>query len=303
MSNTLSDRIINIQKVLKISQTGSFDLDTCNAFESYVSMKPVLGNDLLDHKKAIQKVVGIKGKDIDGIYGPVTITKIENYLTTELPEIPDKASLITTISGLDMILKYEITSEVNYTANLDTPKWPGGESGITIGIGYDLGFATSVKLKNDWHMLSDSKLKSLSTVVGKKGADAKKALTKSITNIVISIKDAKDVFYTVSLSEYAKKLRNIYPGVEKLPAGAQSALLSLIYNRGDSLKGDSRKEMANIVQLVKDKNLSQIATEIRSMKRLWKDSGLTGLLKRRDQEAEMIENASYFIAPEDYVFV
>jgi hypothetical protein len=29
-------------------------------------------------------------------------------------------------------------------------KWPGGGSGITIGIGYDLGFVTVDQFESDW---------------------------------------------------------------------------------------------------------------------------------------------------------
>jgi len=303
MSNTLADRIKTIQKNFKVDQSGVFDLNTCIAFEKLIDMKPVLGTDVLVHRKGIQKAIGLKGSDLDGIFGPVTITKIENYLSTKLPDLPLGASLIVSKNGLDQILNFEISSESNYTKNLSSPSWPGGESGITIGIGYDLGFCTVDKLKKDWSMLTDTKLKVLSTATGKKGIDAKKTLGKSIKSIIISLEDAKEVFYTVSLEEYAMKVRNIYPGVQELPGDAQTALLSLVYNRGENLKGDSRKEMANIVQLVKDKNLPGIAGELRSMKRMWKDKGLPGLLKRREQEAVMAENASYFIAIEDYIFV
>src|SRR5438067_11642326 len=58
----------------------------------------------------------------------------DGYTSRMLGPISDKAR--------DLIFKFE---------DLDQPgEWPGGESGVTIGIGYDLGFATSEQFKADW---------------------------------------------------------------------------------------------------------------------------------------------------------
>ena len=47
----------------------------------------------------------------------------------------------------DLIFKFE---------DLDQPgEWPGGESGVTIGIGYDLGQASRSKISADWSSLVD----------------------------------------------------------------------------------------------------------------------------------------------------
>ena len=73
---------------------------------------------------------------------------------------------------------------------------------------------------------------------------------------------AREVFYVSTLPRYAKDTRGIYPGVENLPADAQGALLSLVYNRGSKLTGDTRKEMKEIVALVAAKNLNGIAAQI-----------------------------------------
>jgi len=64
----------------------------------------------------------------------------------------------------------------------------------------------------------------------------------------------------------------------------------LVFNRGTSLKGDSRKEMVNIKNLIPKKDYKKIAKEFRSMKRIWIGKGLDGLIERREAEANMIEN-------------
>ena len=76
--------------------------------------------------------------------------------------------------------------------------------------------------------------------------------------------------------------------MEQLHPNAQAALLSLVYNRGTSLSGPHRTEMAAIKELVVQKDYKGISQQIRSMKRLWENKGLDGLLKRRDDEARLV---------------
>ncbi|QQR97778.1 MAG: hypothetical protein IPK18_13225 [Sphingobacteriales bacterium] len=81
-------------------------------------------------------------------------------------------------------------------------------------------------------------------------------------------------------------------------------MLSIVYNRGSSLVGTGRTEMKNIVPLVKTKDLKEIAKEIRSMKRIWENNPNTrGLLIRREAEAVLVEQANFFLMPEDYIII
>ena len=56
------------------------------------------------------------------------------------------------------------------------------------------------------------------------------------------------------------------------------------------MKGSTREEMRRIRALVPQKDYQGIADEIRSMKRLWANKGLQGLLKRREAEAKLVES-------------
>ena len=161
-----------------------------------------------------------------------------------------------------------------------------------------------LKFTNDWkNVLSTIDFNKLSTTIGKKGDNAKDALSNSIKNIVITWEQALEVFYTKSMPKYAKSTRNIYPGIEKLPPDAQGAILSLVYNRGESLANtDRRKEMRNLVGLIANGNLNKIANKIRAMKRLW-TSAQRGLWIRRDAEADLVENATYFMQTDELIFV
>lgn len=170
-----------------------------------------------------------------------------------------------------------------------TPGWPGEQSGVSIGIGYDLGYTTADVFKADWvEVLTAKQIKILLPVVGLKGAKAKAAL-KKLDDVKIPIKGGEKVFFERSLPKYIVLTENAFPGIGDLPPDAQGALVSLVYNRGTSMTGESRKEMKEIRDLIPKKDLTGIAAQIRSMKRLWDPE--SGLIKRREDEAKMIEKS------------
>ncbi|HYE96984.1 MAG TPA: hypothetical protein VD962_12320 [Rubricoccaceae bacterium] len=248
-----------------------------------------------DRIKAIQRRLGVPP---DGLLGPVTLTRIEALLDRALPPPPPpdppatpEANLVVSTRGLDRLVAFEISSEAYYKSRLVHPVWPGGASGVTIGIGYDLGFNTAAQIEKDWRgRVSDADLASLLTVAEKKG-DVAKAALPGVRHVEVPFEPAKAVFYTATLPRYARLTRQAFPGVEALPADAQAALLSLVYNRGASLTGDARREMREIRDLVPQKNLAGIASKFRAMKRLWDPAKLPGLHKRRDDEAALVAGA------------
>ena len=252
--------------------------------------------------KSIQRRLGLKD---DGILGPVTLTRIESILDDVLgPEgSQPEHSLVVTRRGLDQIAQFEISSEGFYRRNLARPTWPGGASGITIGIGYDLGYNSRAQIIRDWGgKLSDEELGELVAVAGKKG-EAAEAVLSTVDHIKIPFEVAKEVFYTATLPRFARITRKAYPGIEALPADAQAMLLSLVFNRGGKMSGTRRKEMKAIQPLVIQKDLDGIAREIRAMKRLWNVSLLPGLHARRDEEARMIAGAERAYDPSEFVLV
>jgi len=175
---------------------------------------------------------------------------------------------------------------------LDQPgKWPGASSGITIGIGYDLGFSTAEQFEEDWSpFLGGDEIERLKTAIGISGDDAKQ-IASQFSDIRINRADAEEVFKTRTLPLYGARTEAAFPGVDQLPAAAQGALVSLVFNRGAGMNGDSRREMRAVRDAVAEGNLQEIADQIRSMKRLWEGKNLGGLLKRRDAEADLVESA------------
>ncbi len=167
--------------------------------------------------------------------------------------------------------------------------WPGGASGITIGVGYDLGYVTVDQFESDWGpYLAPNALAQLKTAIGKTSIAAKNRAPQ-FAGIKVKPADAEVVFLKRTLPLHALRTEQAFPGVDQLPEDAQGALLSLVFNRGTSMVGERRTEMRAIRDAVPKKDLAEIAKQLRSMKRLWIGKGLDGLLKRREAEAKMVE--------------
>lgn len=298
----LSTRIKAIQLKLNLSPSGIYDLVTlttlCSSME--ISIENNKSSDITYLAKSIQRFLNCSA---DGILGPISTTRIENYISTKLPTLPSGATLLVSKSSMEMLISFEVSSKAMYDKLYQKPIWPGGESGITVGIGFDIGFNTKSTVAEAFGQLVDSTtLEVLQSVAGITGQNAKNKLA-TLPNIKITFDIALQVFYTHTIPAFAQRTRKLYPGIEKLPPDAQGALLSLIYNRGTSISGDSRREMKNIIHWVAEKNLVEIANEIRNMKRIWKNKNLPGLLTRRDKEADMVANANFNILPENVIFV
>ena len=169
-------------------------------------------------------------------------------------------------------------------------RWPGGSSGITLGIGYDLGYVIMDQFESDWGpYLTSAQLNRLRDAVGKRGIAARNRAVQ-FGDIKIKRKDAETVFLERNIPLYALRTEMTFPGITELPPDAQGALVSLVFNRGTSMEGDRRSEMRAIRTAVAKGNLQEIAKQLRSMKRLWANKGLDGLLRRRDEEAKLVES-------------
>ena len=87
---------------------------------------------------------------------------------------------------------------------------------------------------------------------------------------------------------YAADTLITYPDILKYHPHCQGAILSLVYNRSISLKGDRRKEMKEIQDDLKQDG-SNVPISLRSMKRLWTTKQNRGLQARREDEAKIFE--------------
>jgi hypothetical protein len=191
--------------------------------------------------------------------------------------------------AIDLIIQFEVGGRNYYDKVLQKPSWPGGASGITIGLGYDIGYETEKQFLSDWSAnLNLNFVNALRPLCGLTGEKAKLMLKGEVLNVRVPYNIAYDVFVNKDIPRYYSMTKKIYPQLETLNEDTQGALVSMVYNRGASLAGDSRKEMKAIVDLVAKQDYHGIAEEIEKSKRLWEHKGLDGLVLRREAEADLI---------------
>lgn len=249
--------------------------------------------------------------DCDGDYGPgtergvryaqdaaslPTTGKAEPELWSWLETQHDPFPLLDT-DGIAFIAREETGGLAYYDARTQWPHYPGLSSGITIGIGYDLRFNTETDFRKLWGTcLSPSTVDTLCADIGKAGTKGRAAELKK-KNIIIPFKSAWQVFIRKTLPRYYNDTRAIYPSLETLPLPCRSALVSIVFNRGNSLECSERTEMRAIRDILSDATdpslslqerkviLAEVEDKIISMKRLWGPE--TGLYKRRQGEADI----------------
>ncbi len=193
--------------------------------------------------------------------------------------------------SIELIIQHEIGGRAVYEKRYQKPIWAGGDSGCTIGIGYDLGYVTERQFFSDWQGLNLNFLNALKRFCGVKGEIVKTMLRGEVLNVVIPYNMAYDVFVKKSIPKYYAMTKKIYPELDSLNEDTRGALVSMVYNRGAKLDGDSRKEMKAIVELVAKQDYEGIAEQIERSKRLWENRGLDGLVIRREAEADLIRES------------
>jgi GH24 family phage-related lysozyme (muramidase) len=195
---------------------------------------------------------------------------------------------------LKLLYNYEVGGGKSYYDKyLSKFTWPGGASGPTIGIGVDCGYYTKDELAKIFNFLDNKQIKLIQGASGKTGQTGKE-YTKTLreAGIVVSWDQAQEIFKTLTWPKFAKLAEKAFPGLDELCDNAYGALVSLVFNRGSSMTGDSRLEMRNIRDLVPKKNYKGIAKELRKMKRIWQGKGLDGLIERREAEAQLVETCA-----------
>lgn len=193
--------------------------------------------------------------------------------------------------AIDLIIQHEIGGRNVYEKKYQKPIWAGGESGLTLGIGWDCGYNKEADLFSDWQGLNLNFLNALKRFCGVKGEIVKTMLRGEVLNVVIPYNMAYDVFVKKSIPKYYALTKKIYPELDSLNEDTRGALVSMVYNRGAKLDGESRKEMKAIVELVAKQDYEGIAEQIEKSKRLWENKGLDGLVIRREAEADLIRES------------
>lgn len=192
--------------------------------------------------------------------------------------------------AFDLIVQEEVSSKALYEKKYRRPEWPGGASGVTIGIGYDVGagVSSSAQLQRDWTgHIPQSMIDALVRCIGVTGARAKAMLPSVRPLVDVPWDAAMAVFEQSTLPKYYELARRALPNFDKLSLDCKGVLVSLVYNRGASFNngGDRYSEMRAIRAHMQSGAFDKIPGELRAMKRLW--PGVGGLIRRRDREAAL----------------
>jgi hypothetical protein len=191
-------------------------------------------------------------------------------------------------SAIDLIVREEVSSKAYYERHYTHPEWPGGASGVTVGIGYDLGYASVAKINADWIGKVDSDtLQAMAECAGVKG-DAARGLSARMHNrITVSWDAAMAVFMGRDVPNWIAATVRALPNCDLLSPTCLGVLVSLNYNRGTggyTAGGDRNSEMRGIKAAMIAKRFDAIPALLDSMARLWPGSGVSG---RRHREADL----------------
>lgn len=224
---------------------------------------------------------------------PAPVKEVIDFDVSEVASVPLFEAPLTPIlpAQRNFIIEQEVgsVSESYYMRHFAHPTVPGVKSGITIGIGYDLGYNSERDILRVWVKSGDRvRLASVAGIT----RSAARAKLPSVKDILIPYWMAIEVYDTDTIPVYYQRMQRAWPSVDNLNPVAQGALLSIIFNRGWSLVGDSRVDLRTIARLVPKKDYQGIADAIRhmsvTMRTQWAGQG--GLFKRREAEAKLVES-------------
>lgn len=224
----------------------------------------------------------------------------ELVLAQILPSIIVRARKSTTeihADAINLIVACEVTSSTVYNRKYQGAVWPKGKSGVTIGIGYDVGYVKPDELTKDWRSyIAAADIEMLKPACGVKEVAAQKLLPKFAT-LKIPYDVAYSQFRKEVLPNYVGETEDSLKNTKSLSPLSLGALVSLTYNRGAAYRVPESKdpsgryaEMRQIRIHMAQQAFAKIPAEIRKMTRLWKDDpNARGVVIRRGLEAELFE--------------
>jgi len=230
----------------------------------------------------------------------IRVGQILNLITDPVAPTPPARVDAVSDKAVELIMMFEVSGPQEYNLRCQAPSWPQGQSGVTIGVGYDLGYVSPAQFQADWGARLDAEdLVRLGAVCGVTGPAAQSHLA-GLAGIVVPWAVAEDIFRTRTIPEYAARTRDALTNTNLLSPDSFGALVSLVYNRGAAFTaaGDHYVEMRAIHACMATGDFAAIPGRFRAMKRLWQnDPAMAGLVMRREQEAALFEQGLVVPAP------
>ena len=214
------------------------------------------------------------------------ILAVQDALAAAVEPLPAEKASRTDLETAALITRWEIGSEALYVKKYRGVICPGGASGPTIGIGYDLGTQTQDTIRADWREHPD--VDRLATASGQVGPGACAAWRNAHRDIHVELPLAQQVFAVRVLPDYTRQAeRALRKGWNGNTEHVRGAMKSLGYNRGWSMSGDRNREKREIRDTCfpgSDANCT--AAQLRAMTRLWAGTNIAaGMAARRNDEA------------------
>ncbi len=193
-------------------------------------------------------------------------------------------------AAFDLIVQEETGGRSYYERTEVHPDWPGGASGVTIGCGFDCGYASAQDIVQAWgDILPASMVSEIQTVAGIRGFPARSHAADLRGIVSVPWDSALKVFFKNDVPHWTATVLQALPNAKFLSGNSLGALVSLAFNRGASfaLPGDRYLEMRNIRTHMMTQNYKAIPAEFRAMQRLWPHN--PDLRNRREHEAALFE--------------
>lgn len=193
---------------------------------------------------------------------------------------PPVSDCVVHPKAVELIVEFEVVSPAYYSMKLEAPIWPGGQSGVTWGVGYDGGHQTRARIGTDWSM--HAQVERLLGTAGVIGAPAK-ALAPGMRDVHTPYPLAAQVFTAAMLPPYCELARRTFrDGWDRIPWVTQGAIVATVFNRGAAMGGESRREMRVIRdECVPAGDAACVAAQLRAMPRLWIGKDVEEGLRRR----------------------
>lgn len=191
-----------------------------------------------------------------------------------------------------LVVRWEVGSKARYTKLYQGVICPGGGSGPTIGIGYDLGTQTAASIRAAWGWHPQVDL--LVTASGKTGPSACNEWRKSHLGIRVTYDDALRVFTEHDWPAYLRMAERAYRnGWASLSPKHQGGLGSNGYNRGFSMVGSRNTEKRHTRDVCVPANDADCtAADLIASCRIWDNQPAIrkGLCARRHDEAKFVRS-------------
>jgi len=225
-------------------------------------------------KRAIKLFQAENGISETGIFDKPSWSHIESFLPDRNTD--DAQALSAFFGDLEWVHQQE--------GHAGKPYWPGGNSGVTLDPGLDLGHVSKELVSKFYDpILSASQMKEVESVLGIKGVDARDAMNMSakLQTIRISSKQSANLMFHTA-KPYWDGISRRFPALKRkstLPS-VQTSVLSLAYNRGVF-----NRHLAIIDAPLITKDWHAVAEIIGNMQQSHK---LSGIRLRRRQEKFII---------------